>query len=317
MPPPTEAAAAVDDERIRPALVILAAGAGSRYGGLKQLEAVGPGGTTIMDYTVFDALRAGFGKVVFVIRPKTAVTFRSSVGRRIAGHLPVAYALQRPDGLPAGFQVPPGRSKPWGTAHAVLAAEEAVAGPFAVVNADDFYGADSFVTLSRFLRRREPGKVPVFAMVGFTVRQTLVATGGLSRALCSCTPDGWLRRIVEIPALTRSGDGGCYTAADGTTRAVGGDELVSMNMWGFAPELFGELRQRFRGFLQGPGPAQGTEFLLPSVIEELIREQRVRVKVLPSTGEWCGMTYLRDKQRVVETIARLIARGDYPRKLWP
>lgn len=304
------------NDETHPVLVILAAGVGRRFGGLKQLEPVGPGGMTIMDYTIFDARRAGFAGVVLVIRPETVAAFRRSIGRRVAEHLAVTYAFQRLEDLPAGGAVPAGRSKPWGTAQAVLAAAEAVDGSFAVVNADDFYGAESFATLGRFLRQRHSEEPPVFAMVGFPVRTTLVRTGGVSRALCSINPDGWLQGIVEIPALEKRGDGGCYTAADGTTHTVGGDELVSMNMWGFTPAIFDPLHRRFREFLRGPGPLLEAEFLLPSVIEELIRERRARVKVLPNAGTWCGVTYSRDKVRVEKMIAGLIARGDYPQPLW-
>jgi hypothetical protein len=306
-----------------PTLVILAAGRGSRYGGRKQVAAVGPGGLTLPDYAAFDAWRAGFAKVVFVVGPGEEEAMRDAVGGRVASRLPVAYACQRLDDVPAEAaevaevaEVAAARSKPWGTAHAVLAAEGSVAGSFAVVNADDFYGAESFAVLARFLRRRPRGREPVFAMVGFTVRQTLPPEGAVSRALCRRDDGGRLLRIVEIAALTRDGDGGRYIGDDGSPRTVDGDELVSMNMWGFGPEIFAQLRRRFGELLRaGALDAEG-EFLLPAMIGELIEGDQARVEVLPCDGSWCGLTVAGDRDRVAAVLAARIAAGEYPRDLW-
>lgn len=300
---------------MKPTLVILAAGIGRRYGGLKQLEPVGPGGATIMDYSVYDALRAGFGRIVFVIRPEIEAAFGATLGRRFEKHVSVACALQDLSALPAGFDLPSGRTKPWGTGQAVLAAESVVDEPFAVVNADDFYGADSFAVLSGFLQR-EQGDVPTYAMVGYALRDTLSDVGCVSRAVCRCTSDGWLQSIAEIAGIEKCGPDGRCTDDAGRSQILSGDGLVSMNMWGFTPAVFDALRSAFRGFLQNHGGSNEAEFYLPSVIQDLIRTGRAGVRVLPSKDAWCGVTHPRDKTRVVAMIHELVARGVYPRALW-
>jgi MobA-like NTP transferase domain len=284
-----------------PALVILAAGVASRYGSLKQLEAVGPGGEALLEYSAYDAWRAGFGRVILVVRPETEDRFRKTAGAGIARRMPVCYVHQALDGLPPGFAVPAGRRKPWGTGHAVLAAEGAVAEPFAVVNADDFYGRESFVALGGFLAGAASSE-GVFAMPGFDVAATLTDSGPVTRALCRVDGDGWLEDVVERRGLVRGGD-----AAAG--------RVVSMNMWGFTPAVFGELRRLFAAFLAAPG-GESSELLLPDVVRTLIRERRARVKVLAGAGEWCGVTFRDDLPRVVRTIAELVDRGVYPRQLW-
>ena len=301
---------------MKPTLVILAAGMGSRYGGMKQLEGVGPGGETIMDYSMYDALRAGFDKAVFVIRPDMEAAFREVIGRRYERHISVAYAFQRLDQLPAGCSVPPGRTKPWGTAHAVLAAEPEVSTPFAVANADDFYGANSFAALSAFLQQQVPGGVPTYAMVGYTLRDTLTEAGSVNRGCCRCTPDGWLESITEILGIERHGSDGQYTDTSGTARILSGDELVSMNIWGFTPEFFGQLRQRFEIFLRDNAGSQTAEFYLPAGVQQLMHAGRARVKVLPTTDAWVGVTHPQDKPRVVQMIRRLVDEGRYPQRLW-
>jgi NDP-sugar pyrophosphorylase family protein len=297
-------------------LVILAAGVGSRYGGLKQLEPVGPGGESLMEYSIFDAERAGFERVVLVVRPETDHEFRSSIGERIAGRLPVAYVHQTLDDVPEGYRPPPERAKPWGTGHAVLAAEAEVDGPFAVINADDFYGADSFAVLGSFLRETPDGGMPTFAMAGFAVGPTLSESGPVSRGLCRVDDEAWLEGIVEILKLSKRGDGGRYTDVDGRERAVASQDPVSMNMWGFTTALFEALRRRFSDFLESSGGAPDSEFLLPDVVQRMIRDGSARVRVLRHGSRWCGITYPEDRVRAEEMIAELVARGVYPPRLW-
>ncbi len=297
-------------------LVILAAGLGSRYGDLKQLEAVGPGGATIMDYSVYDALRAGFGKIVFVICPKMETTFRATIDQRYERRVSVAYGFQRVDALPPGFAAPPGRTRPWGTGQAVLAAESLVKEPFAVVNADDFYGADAYAELSAFLRREEPEDVPTYAMVGYALRDTLTAAGAVNRGCCRCTPDGWLERITEVCHIERHGSDGQYPDESERTRILGGDQIVSMNAWGFQPVFFDQLRKRFEDFLRENAASETAEFYLPAAIADLMRAGEAGVKVLPTKDTWAGMTHPGDKPRVIEMIREMIGRGRYPDRLW-
>ena len=300
----------------KPTLVILAAGLGSRYGGLKQLEPVGPGGATIMDYSIFDALRAGFGRIVFVIRAELEEAVRAAFGRRYEAQAPVAYAHQRLDDLPVGFTLPDGRTKPWGTGHAVLAAAGQVDGPFAVVNADDFYGAKAFAAIGEFLRTAPDSALPTYAMVGYTLRDTLSDSGTVSRGLCRCTPEGWLERITEVTGVARSGRDARHPGPDGTEQTVPGDTLVSMNIWGFQAAVFDQLRSGFRAFLDVNSGNPKAEFYLPAAIQEAIRADQARVRVLPAGAQWCGVTHPQDRADASEFIHGLVARGDYPAELW-
>ena len=301
---------------MKPALVILAAGLGSRYGGLKQLEAVGPGGTTIMDYSIYDARRAGFGRVVFVIGPEIEPVFRTTFGQRYERLFPVAYAIQRLDTLPPEFAAPPGRKTPWGTGHAVLAAEKFVREPFAVVNADDFYGANAYTGLSDFLRREEPEDAPTYAMVGYALRDTLTAAGAVNRGCCQCTADGWLERITEVTHIERHGSDGQYPDESGKRRILSGDQIVSMNAWGFQPVCFDQLRKRFECFLRENVASETAEFYLPAAVQELILAGHARVKVLPTKDAWVGVTHPEDKPQVIERIRELVRHGQYPDRLW-
>lgn len=315
------------------ALVILAAGVGRRYGGLKQLEGVGPGGETIMDYSAFDARRAGFDTVVFVVREETEAEFRGTIGRRLEGRIGVSYAHQRLDGLPAGYGPPTGRTKPWGTGHAALTAAAHLDGPFAVANADDFYGWDSFAALGEFLRDAESGEIatsrsetaptvsrsetaPTYAMVGFRLRDTMAEAGAVSRGVCRCTADGWLEHVEEITRIEKDGDSGRYVNADGKAQVLPGDTLVSMNTWGFRPAFIEQLRAAFEEFMRGHGGSTEREFFLPSVVDQLIQAKRARVRVLPTRDRWFGVTHREDKSAVVERIRELTAEGVYPSPLW-
>ncbi len=299
---------------MKPTLVILAAGAGTRYGGLKQLAPIGPGGETLLEYSAFDALRAGFGRVVLVVRRETEGAFRRRLDAGMARRAPVAYVHQCLDDLPAAFERPPNRVKPWGTGPAVLAAEPEIDGPFAVVNADDFYGAASYAALSRFWTGTGAGRC--LAAVGFPVAETLTEAGPVSRALLDVDGEGRLREIVELLEVWREGSRILYRDAEGRPQALAGDELVSMNMWGFTPQVLSELRRRFADFLARSGRAADAELLLPEVVQSVVRDGRFRVDVLPGSGEWCGITFRQDEERVRSVISSLVDRGRYPQELW-
>ncbi len=298
-------------------LVVLAAGIGSRYGGLKQLDGVGPAGETLMEYSIFDAARAGFHRVVFVVRPETEVLFRETVGDRVGQRLQVAYVHQTLDGLPNGWAPPADRSKPWGTGQAVLVAEKAVTGPFAVINADDFYGRQSYENLAEFLKTLPGDDRPVFALQGFEIGPTLSDAGAVSRGLCRVDGDDWLDSITEVLEVWRDGSGGRFTDHDGVEQTLRGNEPVSMNMWGFTPAIFAELRRGFGDFLTSSGHEPKTEFLLPAAVQGLIGSRQARVKVLRNSGQWCGMTYPEDRAKAASTISSLISTGVYPNNLWP
>jgi NDP-sugar pyrophosphorylase family protein len=300
------------------ALVVLAAGIGNRYGGLKQLESVGPAGETLLEYSIFDALRAGFDRIVLVIRPETENEFRTSLGSRLADRVGVSYVYQELTDLPDGASLPSRRSKPWGTGHAVLAAEPAIGGPFAVINADDFYGRDAFRVLAEFMRSDRPGSIPTFALAGFELGPTLSDVGPVSRGLCRANEAGWLERIVEVLELSKVGNGGSYTDAAGAEHAVPSDALVSMNMWGFTPVIFADLQSRFQSFLGDRATAIDSrrEFLIPDVVQGMIADERARVRVLRHHGRWCGITFPEDRSQAREFIADLVGKAEYPSRLW-
>jgi NDP-sugar pyrophosphorylase family protein len=294
-------------------LVLLAAGMGSRYGGLKQIEPVGPGGETLMDYSIYDALRAGFKRLVFIIRHDIEDAFKTNIGRRFEGRLPVDYAFQELNRLPAGFRVPPARKKPWGTAHALLMTAEVVRGPFGVINADDFYGATSFRELARHLSSGTPD----YAFVGFVLRKTLSEFGSVARAVGEMGADDYLESIVELTRIEREDSAAKYTDAAGQAHPLTGDELVSMNMWGFHPSFFAGLEEEFTAFLREHGTEEKAEFYIPTAINALLAAGRARVKVLRTPDSWFGITYRQDREAVVAGIRRLIDQGDYPERLWP
>ena len=295
----------------KPTLLVLAAGMGSRYGGLKQIEPVGPGGETIIDYSIFDAMRSGFGKLIFVIRQDIESAFREAIGARFEKRLPVEYVFQELDNLPPGFSVPPNRKKPWGTGQAILCAAKAIQEPFAAINGDDFYGANSFRVLAAHLSSGSSD----YAMVGFVLRNTLSEFGTVARGVCQAGPEGYLQSVTEITKIEREGDGAKYTDPTGAVQHLSGDEPVSMNMWGFTPGLFGHLQRQFIDFLERNGNEEKAEFYIPLAVNDLIRSQKERCKVLRTTDSWLGVTYREDRPRVAEGIRALIARGDYPSRL--
>jgi NDP-sugar pyrophosphorylase family protein len=300
----------------KPILVVMAAGIGSRYGGMKQIDPVGPSGEIVLDYAVYDAVRAGFGRVVFVIRKETEAMFREKIGETIERHVDTRYVYQELDALPEGYAVPAGRTKPWGTAHAVLCAAPAVDAPFAVINADDFYGRDSFRILHDHLASaRDRNGVYDYCMVGFRLRNTLTEYGHVSRGVCTIGDDGYLQSIVERTRIRRFGESVKYAVSDEQWEEIPGDSVVSMNMWGFTPSYMEELKRRFPRFLDKRIDEPKAEFFVPTVVNELIEEDTARVKVLPTTDQWFGVTYKEDRSMVVEAIGRLVEEGRYPSRL--
>ena len=291
-----------------PTLLVLAAGMGSRYGGLKQLDPVGPGGETLLDYSVHDAMRAGFDRVVFLIRRDIEKDFRAQIGTRYEGRLGVDYAFQQLGELPAGFVPPSGRTKPWGTAHAVWCARHAISAPFAAINADDFYGADAFRRMGAFLSSVDPDASPAtFAMAGYRLDKTLSEHGTVARGICEAGPDGRLRGVEELTDLARRPDG---TIASGE-RTFAPDTPVSMNFWGFTPQVFPLLENVLRVFLARHAASEKAECYIPSAVAEMIADGTATVRVLPTDAAWFGVTYREDRARVVESIARLAASGAY------
>jgi UTP-glucose-1-phosphate uridylyltransferase len=284
---------------------------GNRYGGLKQMDPVGPSGETIIDYSIYDALRAGFGKVVFVIRSDIEQAFKQAVGTWFEKHIAVEYVFQELDKLPLGFSAPAGRTKPWGTLQAVLMAADAINEPFAVINADDFYGSEGYRALAQHL---ESGTDDV--MVGFVLRKTLSDFGPVSRGVCLVDEAGFLQKIVELTNIERNGVNAKSTDSTGRITALSGDEVVSMNMWGFTPHIFGQFREHFLKFLKSDGSDIKTESYLPRTVNELVLACKARIKVLRTNDSWAGVTYREDRPRVVEAIRRLVDRGDYPNRLW-
>ena len=280
------------------------------------MEPVAPGGEAVLDYAVFDAKRAGFGKFIFVIRRSTERDFRDCFGRRFAKHVDLDYAYQELDMMPAGFDVAPGRAKPWGTGHAVLCAAPFLDRPFAVINADDFYGAESFRVLARFLVHAAPADPDLFAMVGFRLDRTLSAHGTVARGICQTDAEGYLSSVEELTAIDNPPGGVRNREADGSFRNLTGQEIVSLNCWGFTLGLLDGLRRRFGEFLAHNRANSKAEFYLPTAVNALIQERRARVKVLPTPCRWFGVTYREDRAVVTESIRALVRAGEYPERLW-
>ena len=300
---------------IKSTLLVLAAGIGSRYGGLKQIDPVGPGGETIIDYSIYDAIRAGFGKVVFVIRRDIEADFKAVFGKKFADKVAVDYVYQELDALPAGFTVPAGRVKPWGTGHAVLVARQAINEPFVALNADDFYGASSFRTLADYLQT-VPQNSTEYAMVGFILRNTLSEYGTVSRGLCETDSQNYLHHVVELTKIAKKGQQAEYLDDAGESHPLSGDEIVSMNIWGFTPAIFDALEHQFVEFLRAKGSEEKSEMYIPTVVNTLISKGQANVKVLPSQDSWFGVTYQQDRSYVIRSIRALIEQGHYPEQLW-
>ena len=302
----------------KPVLVIMAAGMGSRYGGLKQLDPVGNHGQLIIDYSIYDARRAGFETVVFVIKPEIEADFKAAIGDRAARLMDVKYAYQLKEDLPEGYSVPSERTKPWGTAHAALSVREIVDGPFAVINADDYYGPEAFREIYAYLSGHPDGEVYEYVMVGYLLKNTVTENGTVARGVCEETADHFLTQVTERTKIEK-GEPPRFTEDDGKTWTdLAGDTIVSMNMWGFNRSFLDEAWKRFPAFLDkalAENPAKA-EYFLPTVVSQLIGEGRARVKVLRSEDKWYGVTYREDKPTVVAAIAEKTASGLYPDQLW-
>ena len=299
---------------MKPTLFVLAAGMGSRYGGLKQIDGLGPSGETIMDYSVYDALRAGFGKVVFVIRKDFEEAFRKAVISKYADKVPCEVCFQSVDSVPEGCTYNPERTKPWGTNHAVLMAKDLIKEPFAVINADDFYGRESFQVLADYLKSVE-GTTGKYCMVGYRVANTLSENGSVSRGVCATDENRYLTDVVERTKIEKVGDKIIYTE-DGVDTEISPNSPVSMNMWGFTPEYFEYVEKAFVEFLQARGQELKSEFYIPTLVNDMIRSGEATCKVLDTTSKWFGVTYAEDRPQVVMKINNLVKEGVYPEKLF-
>jgi hypothetical protein len=296
-------------------LLVLAAGMGSRYGGLKQVDPMGPSGETLLDYSVFDALRAGFERIVFIIRRDIEAEFREKIGSRYKGNVAVDYVFQQLDLLPDGFSVPADRKKPWGTAHAVWCAREAVTEPFAAINADDYYGRETYEVIGRFLKSAAP-KSPRFAMAGYRLDHTLSEHGSVARGVCEVDGNGQLITISECTGIERVGSKILQKEADGSVRKFHGDEPVSMNFWGLTSAIFPLIEERLVAFLSTSSSDPKAECYIPVAIGEMIARGQATLNVLPTDAEWFGVTYREDKPQVMHALKRLHSESVYPTPLW-
>ena len=300
---------------MKPTLLVLAAGLGSRYGGLKQLDKLGPNGETIIDYSIYDAIRAGFGKVVFVIRRDIEDDFKEVIISKLSGKIEVDYCLQELEFLPEGFELPVDRKKPWGTGHAVLMAAEKIKEPFGIINADDFYGADAFKVLSNFFAGLESGEQNLYSMVGYHLCNTLSDFGTVSRGVCAENDKNYLVSVTERTAIERDANGIAYKE-NGELVYLPEETIVSMNFWGFTPSIFEQLSEDFTTFLKENINNPKSEFYIPSVVNRLIETQASNVKVLRSSAHWFGVTYREDRELAVSKIRELVEEGIYPADLW-
>ncbi|MBF1434550.1 nucleotidyltransferase [Hoylesella nanceiensis] len=303
---------------MKPTLVLLAAGMGSRYGGLKQLDGLGPNGETIMDYSIYDAIKAGFGKIVFVIRKDFEKEFREKVLSKYEGHIPAEVCYQSLDALPEGFTVPEGREKPWGTNHAVMMAKDLIHEPFCVINCDDFYNRDSFMVIGKFLADLPDNSTNTYAMVGFRVGNTLSENGTVARGVCSKDENDLLTTVVERTEIMRVDGKVSYKDENGEWVAIEDNTPVSMNMWGFTPDYFAHSDAYFKQFLSDPKNQANpkAEFFIPLMVNELVNNGTSTVKVLDTTSKWFGVTYSADRQATVDRIQALVNEGVYPNKLF-
>ena len=304
----------------KPTLVILAAGMGSRYGGLKQIDPIDDAGHKIIDFSIYDAMHAGFGKVVFIIKKEHEADFRSCIGDAVSKHIEVEYVFQELSDVPQGFTIPEGRVKPWGTTHALMCCKDVVKEPFAVINADDYYGKSAYTTLVNFLSaHEEPTDKPMYAMVGYELKNTLTDKGSVARGLCVTDGEGFLAEIVERTKIIKTDGGAAYTEDDGATwTQVCADTLVSMNMWAFYPSVFSLFEKAMADFFArkvGENPMKA-ECLIPTEVGGLLEKDKVAVKVLSSQDRWFGVTYQEDKPFARESVQKLKDKGVYPERLW-
>ncbi|MBK5722506.1 nucleotidyltransferase [Dysgonomonas sp. Marseille-P4677] len=300
---------------MKPTLYVLAAGMGSRYGSLKQMDGLGPNGETIMDYSIYDALRAGFGKVVFVIRKSFDAEFREKIVSKYENHIPVEVVYQELDNLPAGFTLHPDRQKPWGTNHAVMMAKDVINEPFAVINADDFYGRESYVILADQLNKMVDTENH-YCMVGYRLSNTLSESGAVARGVCETDDQGFLKSVVERTHIERKDGDIQYKDAENYWYKLGENTPVSMNMWGFTPDYFEHSEKYFVKFLEANIGNHKAEYFIPLMVDHLIVNKTADVKVLDTPSKWFGVTYSEDRPSVVEKIQKLVEKGEYPTPLW-
>ncbi len=301
---------------MQPTLLIMAAGMGSRFGGLKQIVPIGPENATLLDYSIYEAIQAGYGKVIFIIRRDIEVDFRKAIGQKWEKKIKVDYVFQELNMVPGGFAVPSTRQKPWGTGHAIWAARNKIHEPFAVINADDYYGRNSYEVLREALQKLKDAGGTDYLMVGFQLNKTLSENGTVSRGVCEVGPDGYLQRVIERLKIQKDGEHAKCMDEGMEAGFLTGLEIVSMNMWGFTPALFPQLEILFLKFLAAKGQEEKSEFLIPRVVDGLLAEKRATVRVLSTRDSWFGITYPEDKASVRESIARLIRDGFYPENLW-
>ncbi len=301
---------------MKPTLLILAAGIGSRYGGLKQLDQIGPTGETIIDYSIYDAIIAGFGKVIFIIKERIEDDFKEIFVERLKDKIAIDYVFQETWMVPEGITIPDNRSKPWGTGHAVMMADGKIDGPFAVINGDDFYGRGAFETLAAYYKDWTPARSNDYCMVGYPVDKTLSEFGAVSRGVCQSDEDFLLAEVVERTQIERIGTGIVYKNEKGQDVNIEGDTIVSMNFWGFTPSFFGYLNRGFETFIEQNAGNLKAEFYIPSVVNELINTKTASVRLLQCDEKWFGMTYKEDRESVVKSIRQLVKTGVYPENLW-
>ena len=301
---------------MKPTLLVLAAGIGSRYGSLKQIDPIGPGGETIIDYSIYDALNAGFGKVVFIIRREIEEDFKEVFVKKFQKIIPVEYVFQEISRVPQGITIPEGRVKPWGTGHAVMMAAEVIHEPFAVINADDYYGADAFKKMAAYLTAPAHNHPTDYSMVGYLLKNTLSAHGAVSRGVCRLSNDAYLMGITECTNIRQMQGKIAFRAADETEISLPEETIVSMNFWGFMPSFFDHLSLEFAGFIQLNYDQPKAEFYIPTVVDNLIKSGEAKVQVLKSADQWFGVTYKEDKPIVIQKINALIKKGVYPAHLW-
>ncbi len=303
-----------DNNKTKPSLLVLAAGMGSRYGGLKQIDPIGPNGEAIIEYSMYDAIKAGFGKIVFVIRQSFEDAFKEMIGDKLEGLCEVQYVYQELDKSLGDFALPETRQKPWGTGHAILVAADVINEPFAVINADDFYGGYSYKAIAKYLTAAAGEND--YCMVGYTLSNTLSENGSVARGICKCDENGNLLNVAEHTEITENDAVINSIDQAGKEKTLTGNETVSMNLWGFGPSIFAHLKTRFAEFLQEHGNEEKSELYIPFVVDDMIKQSIAKVKVLKSEASWFGVTYPNDKPTVVTQIAKLVEKGLYPKNLW-
>ena len=303
----------------KPTLIIMAAGMGSRYGGLKQVDKITDAGEIILDFSLYDAMMAGFDRAIFVIREEHRDIFKELVDERAGRFMEIEYAYQDLKDIPEGYEIPEGREKPWGTSHAILACRDLIDGPFAVINADDYYGPGGFVSVYEYLTEHEDTDELQFCMAGYKLKNTITENGHVARGVCEMDDEGYLEEITERTKIQRQPEGICYTEDDGESwHLLAEDTLVSMNFWGFTAGLMDELKAGIDDFFENEVPKNPlkSEYLIPRTVDKLIKAGRDRVKVLPCHDKWCGVTYKEDWQSVHDELQAKKDKGDYPEKLW-